>query len=212
MIFKRRDKRTYLQIAQHTVYPRGGWGRAASYISHRLRRLPDPPERIARGIAAGIMSSFTPFFGFHFIIAAAIALAIRGNVLAALLSTFVGNPLTFPFIAAASLKFGEWLLHYDSPIPLHLVFSTFSQAFSEIWSNIISLFTDKVAHWDRLDLFFKGVFLTYLVGGLIPGAVASVIAYFVSVPVIRVYQNRRSRKMATRVKTPRKTERPIHPE
>ena len=104
LVFKRKNKRSYLQVAQESVYPKGGWGRAASYIAHRLRRLPDPPQRIARGIAAGVFVSFTPLFGLHFIAAAFVAIGLRGNVIAAMLSTFVGNPLTFPFIAALALS------------------------------------------------------------------------------------------------------------
>ncbi|RMD91547.1 MAG: DUF2062 domain-containing protein, partial [Alphaproteobacteria bacterium] len=92
------------------VYPRGGWWRAATYVWHRLRRLPDSPHRIARGIGAGVFVSFTPLFGMHFVLAALIALLIRGNVLAAVLATFFGNPLTFPLIAAASLKLGALIL------------------------------------------------------------------------------------------------------
>ncbi|WP_330448804.1 DUF2062 domain-containing protein [Paracoccus marcusii] len=50
------------------------------------------------------MVNFTPLFGFHFLSAAAVAWIIRGNVLAALLATFVGNPVTLPFIALMSVS------------------------------------------------------------------------------------------------------------
>ena len=92
------------------LYPSGGWLRASSYVWHRLRRLPDDPARVARGIVAGVFISFTPFFGLHFLGAALIAWAIRGNIPAALIATFVGNPLTFPFIATASLEVGYLFL------------------------------------------------------------------------------------------------------
>ena len=81
-------------------YPRGGWYRAAQYVRHRLRRLPDQPQRIARGIWAGVFASFTPFYGLHFLSAFLIAKVMRGNILAAILGTFFGNPITFPIIAA----------------------------------------------------------------------------------------------------------------
>ena len=29
------------------LWPRGGWARAYYYVKHRLKRLPDTPERIA---------------------------------------------------------------------------------------------------------------------------------------------------------------------
>ena len=100
MVFKRRTPRTYAEAILRSLYPRGGWRRAVQYIIHRVRRLPDPAHKIARGIAAGVFTCFTPFFGLHFFFAAWIALLIRGNVMAALLATFFGNPITFPIIAA----------------------------------------------------------------------------------------------------------------
>ena len=66
MVFKRRTPKTFGRAFIETFYPRGGWGRAVRYVVHRLRRLPDPAYKISRGIAAGVFTSFTPFFGFHF--------------------------------------------------------------------------------------------------------------------------------------------------
>ncbi|MCX8509052.1 MAG: DUF2062 domain-containing protein, partial [Rhodobacteraceae bacterium] len=102
MVFRRRDRRPVLRALTELIFPRGGWKRATQYVIHRLRRLPDPPHRIARGIFAGVFISFTPFFGFHFFGAIAIAMVLRGNVLAALLATFFGNPVTTPLIALGS--------------------------------------------------------------------------------------------------------------
>lgn len=195
MVFKRREKRSIWQVVSEAVYPRGGWGRAISYISHRLRRLPDPPARIARGIAAGVFVTFTPFFGFHFFIAAAAAFLLRANLLAALLATFIGNPLTFPFIAALCLKSGEFLLGYESHVPLHKVLKTFSRAFSELWHNLKILFTGGEPHWDRLEVFFEAIFLPYLLGGLVPGVILGSAAYFLTKPIIAAYQKQRAHRL-----------------
>ena len=48
-MFKRRKPRSYSQLATEMIYPRGGWRRASQYVMHRIRRLPDQPQRIARG-------------------------------------------------------------------------------------------------------------------------------------------------------------------
>ncbi|TMV51839.1 DUF2062 domain-containing protein, partial [Thioclava sp. BHET1] len=119
MVFKRRDRRSLLQILAEAVYPRGGWIRAVSYIFHRLRRLPDEPHRIARGVAVGIFISFTPFFGFHLLFAAGLAWLIGGNIIASLLATLVGNPLTFPFIMEGSVELGSLILqqHHGMHLP-----------------------------------------------------------------------------------------------
>lgn len=195
-MFKRRDRRDWLTILSHWFYPPGGWGRAASYVAHRLHRLPDTPEKIARGIAAGIFVSFTPFFGFHFLMAAIVNVFFRGNLLAALLGTFVGNPLTFPFIATVSLEIGAWLTGQREVLTFRHVVDAFGEASIELWRNVRAIFSAGEPHWGRLAEFFDTVFLPYLIGGLIPGAVAAVAGYLVARPLIAVYQRRRRRKLA----------------
>ena len=199
MVFKRRNQRTWLQWIGDGFYPKGGWSRAASYVVHRLRRLPDPPHKIARGIAAGVFVCFTPFFGFHFILAAILAFIMQGNILASLLATFFGNPLTFPIIAAICLELGNWMVGGGGHMPLQEVFAAFSQASIELWRNFAALFTDEVAHWDRLRVFFHRVFWPYTVGGLVPGVFAGVAAYMLALPAVTAYQKRRVKKLQARV-------------
>jgi len=93
-VFKRRDSRSILRVVAEAFWPRGGWLRAFHYVKHRMRRLPGSPEQIARGVFAGAFTVFTPFFGMHFVVAAILAKSMRGSILAALLATFIGNPLT----------------------------------------------------------------------------------------------------------------------
>ena len=110
MIFKRRDPKPTLRALAEFLWPRGGWTRAFHYVKHRMRRLPDSPERIARGIWAGVFTTFTPFYGLHFIVAALIGRVMRANILAALMATFFGNPLTYVPIGIAALQTGHWIL------------------------------------------------------------------------------------------------------
>jgi hypothetical protein len=110
VVFRRRDRRPIWRIIFELFWPRGGWGRAARYVQYRVRRLPDTPEKIGRGIWAGVFVTFTPFFGLHFFISVFLAGLMRGNLVAALLATFFGNPLTYIPIAATSLWFGHMLL------------------------------------------------------------------------------------------------------
>jgi uncharacterized protein len=192
LVFKRRDKRSYGQIIFGFIYPKGGWTRAVYYIQHRVNRLPDSPERIARGIFAGVATTFTPFFGVHFVIAFIVAKAVRGNVFAALTATFFGNPLTYVPIAVASLKTGHWLLGTQPDREInHSVQRSFVRAVDDLWDNFKAIFTGRDPHWDRLLEFYDQVFYPFMIGSLIPGVIAGLIAYYVSVPVIRAYQKRR---------------------
>lgn len=199
MVFKRRTKRSIRQTIVETVYPRGGWLRAISYIIHRLRRLPDKPHRIARGVAAGIFVSFTPFFGFHLFIAAALAWIMRGNMVAALLSTLVGNPVTFPLIMSVSVELGNWLLHEPNTMHLPQIVRYFTRASIELWDNMRALLTGGETHWQSLAWFFRRVFWPYTVGGIIPGIVLGLVGYYLSLPVVAAYQKRRSKRLRERV-------------
>ncbi|WP_370318149.1 DUF2062 domain-containing protein [Salipiger sp. IMCC34102] len=206
-MFKRRDRRPAWQIVRHTVRPYGGWRRAFWYVQARLQRLPDTPEKIGRGIWAGVFTTFTPFYGLHFIVAALLAKIGRGNILAALMATFFGNPLTYLPIAAASLTTGYWILGRDESAHDPAALGTrFADAGQDLWHNTIALFTPERADWHGLSLFYDDIFLPWLVGGLIPGALAATLSYYLIVPVLTAQQNRRRKILSSkleRLSTPR---------
>lgn len=199
MVFKRRDTRTPLQRAREIVYPRGGWLRAVSYMWHRLRRLPDPPQRIARGIYVGVFVSFTPFIGIHIFIAAILALLTRANAVAAMITTFIGNPLTFPLIATICLKAGHFLLgtRYDPTVNKSLK-ENFVAVGSELKHNFFALFSPEKMVWPSVGQFYDEIFLTYMVGGLLPGLIFGYVAYSLALPVIQTNQDRRRSLIARR--------------
>jgi hypothetical protein len=128
VVFKRRNKRSVFAWARQLVYPTGGFARAARYMLHRMRRLPDEPHRIARGVFAGTFVNFPPIFGIQFLSAGLLAWAMRGNILAALLCTFLSNPITTPIIAVTSLELGHWMLGIQAPLDIRTIFNAFADA------------------------------------------------------------------------------------
>ncbi|WP_299566433.1 DUF2062 domain-containing protein [uncultured Sulfitobacter sp.] len=192
MIFKRRDPKPFLRSVAEFLWPRGGWTRAFHYVKHRMRRLPDSPERIARGIWAGVFTTFTPLFGMHFVVAALLARVMKGNILASLMATFVGNPLTFVFIALASLKSGHWILGTElEQGELRALSTKFSDAGVDLWQNFLSIFTSAQMDWSGLAIFSRDVFYPYLIGGILPGIFFATLSYYLMVPILRAYQKRR---------------------
>lgn len=195
-MFKRRDRRPIRETLTESVWPRRGWGRVLQYFKHRLSRLPDQPARIARGVFAGVFVSFTPLFGLHFVLAAAIAWVIRGNVLAALLGTFFGNPLTFVVIAAVSLKIGSLMLGHAHVVEVdQSVFGLFMDSISAIYHNLLAPFTGATADWSKLDTFMSAIFYPYLLGGTVAGIFFGWVSYALTLPLVRAYQRRRQAKM-----------------
>lgn len=208
MVFKRRDRRPVTRIVVEAFYPKGGWGRAISYVRLRLGRLPGTPEYIARGICAGVFTTFTPFYGLHFVTAALIATVMRGSILAAILGTFFGNPLTYLPIGVISLKTGYFLLGMQRDHEAgHSLGAKFMKAGGDLWDNFLALFTGAPQNWAHLAKFYNDVFFPYMIGGIIPGIIAGVIAYFISVPLLRAYQKRRQGKMRAKFEALKKAPR-----
>lgn len=192
MVFKRRDRRSPIKIAWEFIYPRGGWTRAFLYVKHRIRRLPDSPERIARGVGVGVFTAFTPFYGLHFVVAAALSRVFNANLLASLSSTFFGNPLTYVPIGVVCLQTGHFLLGDDfEEGETHGLMGSFVQAMGDLQNNFLAMFTDRVADWRGLSIFYDEVFFPWLIGGIPPGLVAGVVCYYLSLPLVRTYQQRR---------------------
>jgi len=100
------------------LWPRTGWRRAGAYLAHRLRRLPGTPHSIAAGFACGAAISFTPFLGLHFLVGAAGAWLMGGNLFASAVGTVVGNPWTFPLIWLISYRLGAFVLGQDGTAEL----------------------------------------------------------------------------------------------
>ncbi len=109
-MFQRRVALRPLQRLREWLWPSIGWKRATMYIWRRVWRLTGTPHMVALGVAAGVFMSFTPFLGFHIIVAMLIAWVFRGNLLAAAFGTMIGNPVTYPPIWLATYDLGNWML------------------------------------------------------------------------------------------------------
>ena len=130
---------------------------------------------------------------------------MRGNILAAMLATFFGNPLTYVPIAATSLQTGYWILGMSPKEDIDKSMGgKFVDAGRDLWDNFLAIFTSAKADWTRLEVFWDQVFYPWTIGGIIPGIICATICYYLSVPVIRAYQNRRKGKLKAKFDAMRK--------
>ena len=173
-LFRRREKLSRWTRLGRFVWPRMGWGRILRYWTFKLKRLQGSPYAIACGFACGASVSFTPFIGFHFILAAVLAWAMRGNIIASAIGTAVGNPWTFPFIWAGIMWIGTWILGYErgQELPAEL---TFGAIFEQPGT----------------------VLLPMLVGGLPTGVIVWLLFFF---PIRRVVGNYQHHRQARRLR------------
>ena len=78
------------------------------------------PERVAASFAIGVAIAFSPFVGFHFLLAIVLAVLLKLNKLDVVLGTLVVNPLTLGPVSAAALTAGRFLLRARHEAVAHL--------------------------------------------------------------------------------------------
>lgn len=176
------------------VYPRSGIRRAVLYVIYRMRRLPDQPHRVARGVFAGSLIGFLPLPGMQFLAAWGAARLMRGNVLAALLATFNTNPLTTPFFAVLAMTLGHWIMGIEAPLSAEYIGRAFAHAGSDLWFNVKALFGPEHTQWAGLIQFWHEIYVPYFIGALGPGIVLSLIGYYITIPLVEAYQKARAAK------------------
>ena len=184
MLFRRRKPADFWDRVRTVLWPRRSFWRSAQYVAKRVLRLTATPHAIAAGVAAGVAASFTPYLGFHFFIAAALALVLRGNVVASAFGTIVGNPLTFPFIFAATLALGRFVLYGSHPVSLEHANISTTQVYT------------------RLDFqhLWQPFLLPMTVGGLILGAVLGVAIYLLTRWAAVMFRVQRQKRLAERAR------------
>ncbi len=186
MVFKRKKKQTIFKSLKSLFFPDGGWRRALEYLSHRIKRLPDSPHRVALGLSFGVFASFSPLFGFHFLLGALLAYVFNANIFASLLGTFFANPITFPFIAALCVKTGNFFLDQSYIVKKDrnsldtLVFDSELTSLSVFEKFLVEVYFDK--------------FIPYAVGGIICGIITAFFIYILSKPLIDSYQKRKRKR------------------
>jgi uncharacterized protein (DUF2062 family) len=177
MLFRRRETESFLERMRVHMWPRRSWGRSSRYVVYRLRRLSATPHAIALGFAAGAFTAATPYLGTHMVMAAFIAWAIGGSIIASLLGTFVGNPITYPFIWFATYKVGNILLGaHGAKKQIDLSSGLFQNSLDRLWP-----------------------ILKPMTLGCIPvGLGVATLCYVLVRPMVEAYQHRRRRELRLR--------------
>ena len=101
----------------------------------KLDSLKGNTKEIAKGFATGVAISFTPFVGFHLLLAILTTKITKQNSTAAALGTLAGNPWTFPFIWYATLYTGRFILYgYNDDAVID-----FETLFKELFHAVLTL-------------------------------------------------------------------------
>ena len=122
--------------------------RASLFYFLKLIRVRDSHEKLAIGFACGSMVSFSPFIGFHFFLAVILSYVLRGNIVASLIGTFVGNPFTFPFIWIFIYQVGNIFFKNNQNFALELTFeSILNQGYDILIPMLIGSLVVSIPIW-----------------------------------------------------------------
>ncbi len=128
----------------------------------------DPsPHQLALGLSFGIAMALSPFLGLHLVGALGLCLLFGGNKLAASISVWVVNPLTFAPTLIAQYFLGCGLLPKYQVDP--------------------ELFHDFMKEPDLSGFWRMGaeLFVPYLVGSVVSAVVFGVVFYFIFLTLLK---------------------------
>lgn len=177
------------------------WGRRRRILLLEFLGREESLERVAAAIALGVALGFSPFLGFHLLLALGLATILKLNRLDAALGTFVGNPWTFPPVFALGYRLGRVLLHHDPhrtpPMNWHAL----------LHSDIVWVFhpvqTVRMVFGPRA---FMPRLYAFLLGTTILAVLIGAATYFVALWALRLY-HRRHPAVAARAARRRSAER-----
>jgi uncharacterized protein (DUF2062 family) len=140
----------------------------------KLMRHPGTPESTGRGIAIGLFTAFVIPVG-HMLAAFLLAIPARGARGAAVIATWIINPLTLPFIWPAQCYLGSYLI--GRPLSYALI--------KRLISNVInepSLQTARALSGELI--------LSFFAGGLLLGTLTALPGYFLTARMVRRHRVR----------------------
>lgn len=176
MKFKSRNRKPFSARVQDAVWPHMGWKRALKYRGLQLMRISGSPHAVAAGAAAGIFAAFSPLFGFHYLIAGAVAYVLGGSIIASAAVTTLANPLTLPLFWAASYEVGRLFI----PGGHHFSARELIEQHS----------------WAALEPFLEPL----LIGSVALGALLGAVTYFIVRSLMTVHHDRKLALRAVRAR------------
>ncbi len=161
---------------------------AVRFAKFRILHVDDTPDRIARGVAIGLVVAFSPFLGFHMIIALSIATLLKANKALAVAMVWLSNPLTLLPVYLPSYLLGRLLVgwvHPGSRIDPAQVDDLLSSIFS---LHVFMTRAHTAAFWQEVGKVFGKIGLEVTVGGFVLGMLAAMLGYVATYQLVVRYR------------------------
>ena len=162
--------------------------RRVRHLAMAVLTLRGSPEAVALGTAVGVFVAFTPTIGFQMLLAVILATVLRANRPAAVIPTWISNPVTFVPVYGFTYWIGSFLWRGPS---LRVVYDRLRTAAADIFSLRAHQFVD--AFMELLEIGWE-IYLPMLIGGIVVGLVAGVLCYWPVLWTVRRLRNLRLRR------------------
>lgn len=149
----------------------------------RIMRHPGSPQRTGRGVAIGLFAAFIVPFMFHMAVALVLAFLLRGARFAAVVATWISNPLTFPVIYPVQCYVGGYLI--GRPLSYETV--------CRVVGGMV-----KEPTWDAFAQMGLVFLVPFFAGGLLFGSIAAVAGYFLSIYLLTRFRARKESRRKLR--------------
>jgi uncharacterized protein (DUF2062 family) len=139
-----------------------------------LLHIHDTPERTATAFALGVFLGFSPFLGFHTIVAIALAFIFNLNRVAVLLGVYSNLPWIIGGYYTSVTVLGAAIVHKGLP--------------SDFRERLLALFELSIRakeFWQGLADLMKPLLVPFLVGSLIGCTLLAAIAYPLALAFVR---------------------------
>lgn len=191
MLFRRKKELTFFEKTKNFIYPEKGLIRSYKYLLKRITRIPDKTHAIAIGVSCGVGISMTPFIGLQIILTMILCFILRGSITAGIISTAIGNPLTFPFIWIGSYKIGIYILENQNEQTKEIAF--------------MKLFEDMKESISTMDLMnlkenILPILTPMMIGGAILGIIFGTLSYYLVIGIIDEYKRKHKEKIEEAMK------------
>jgi uncharacterized protein (DUF2062 family) len=134
----------------------------------KILLLDCPPSRIAASAALGVIIGFSPYIGFHTVIAIGLSFILNLPLYPLIVGAYITNPFTFIPIYTVCYKFGEIVTGRKAEVPVDFSELTLTSIFTTAKTFIVPLFTGS-----------------HLLG-LILGAITYILSYY----LVKKYKDR----------------------
>lgn len=143
-----------------------------------LLHIHDTPRRTAAAFAVGVFFGFSPFLGFHTILALGVAFIFNLNRVAVLVGVYSNLPWVIAAYYAGMTAVGAWILR--TPLP---------EGFGTMLRKVFALSIFTKAFWQQVVIEMRPLFWPYFVGSLIGATVLAALAFYLTPGFIERYKH-----------------------